>query len=158
VVVLDVPSNFDELYFRVLAAADQVVMIGQQTLPSVHDLKVLCNTLREQHHIRMPHLVINRYLADRPGVSADQIESILGSGRIFTIAKDIAGMAAAVEKGQPLQQAAPRSPAAKDLHALACALFPDENDESDRQEGGFLNWIRRWICPRRSHPDRRSSS
>jgi Flp pilus assembly CpaE family ATPase len=151
------PYIFDDLYIRLLAAADQVVMAGAQTLPSLHDLKVMCDALRQQHHIRMPHVVINRYHADRADFAAADIAGILGPGRLFTVAEDVAGMAAALEKGQPLRQAAPHSPAVKDLHALAQALFPQEHEDEQTGQGGLLNWLSRFFPTSRSRPDRRSS-
>src|SRR5580700_3322213 len=45
VVVLDVPCTYDAIYFDTLAAADQVVLVGEQKVPSIRSLQMVHGTL-----------------------------------------------------------------------------------------------------------------
>ena len=45
VTVLDMPGTFDELEFEVLKACDQVIVVANQTIPSIKSLRLFCESL-----------------------------------------------------------------------------------------------------------------
>src|SRR5262245_9437263 len=57
VVVVDVPSTFDGLYFDTLNASDQIVLVGQQKVPAIRGLQMVSASLVD----KSPYLVLNRY-------------------------------------------------------------------------------------------------
>ena len=45
VALFDVPCTYDDMYFETLAIADQVVLVGEQKIPSIRTLKLVCEAL-----------------------------------------------------------------------------------------------------------------
>ena len=45
VTLVDMPGTFDELEFEVLKACDEVIVVANQTIPSIRSLKLFCETL-----------------------------------------------------------------------------------------------------------------
>ncbi|HEX4145109.1 MAG TPA: cellulose synthase operon protein YhjQ/BcsQ [Pirellulales bacterium] len=118
--VLDVPSTYDDLYFRSLAAADRIVVVADQSVAAVRGVQMLCDTLGK----RRPIVVINRYNPKTSGLSVDRLQKFLPGCQICTVANDPA-VVAAMNGGQPLARYAPRSPVLSDIDALVKQLEPD---------------------------------
>src|SRR6185312_11912944 len=97
-VILDVPSTFDDLQFQTLAVADQVVLVGAQTVASVRTLKLLRDTLEREEGIAGMRLVINRYEPSLPGFSAERLADLLGTP-VLTVANDYPAVMSAVNAG-----------------------------------------------------------
>jgi pilus assembly protein CpaE len=134
-VVLDVPCSFDDLQFETLALADQVVLVGVQSIASVRTLKMVRDTLEREEGIRGQRLVINRYEHGLPGFSAAHLASLLQVPQVHTVANDYPSVMAAVNHGKPLRLAAPHSRVLADVRALADALA---GSASGAQEGDRL--------------------
>jgi pilus assembly protein CpaE len=139
-VVLDVPCSFDDLQFETLALADQVVLVGVQSIASVRTLKMVRDTLEREEGIRGQRLVINRYEQGLLGFSAAHLASLLQVPQVHTIANDYPSVMAAVNHGKPLRLAAPYSRVLADIRALADALAgsatgPAEGDRLARALG-----------------------
>jgi pilus assembly protein CpaE len=122
-VVLDVPCAFDDLQFETLALADQVVLVGVQTVSSMRTLKMVRDTLEREEGIRSQTLVINRYEPSLQGFTADELAKFLQTPQVLTVANDYASVMAAVHHGKPLRLAVPHSRALADIHTLAEALL-----------------------------------
>ena len=123
VVVLDMPYTYDDTYFRTLAAADAVVLVADQTVPTVHALKTLHDALRQGEGTGSVYPVINRYDARRVEFETERLKELLGVPALYTVADDPARCAAAVNSGRLLRQAAPRSHALADIGDLTDALL-----------------------------------
>jgi pilus assembly protein CpaE len=121
--VFDVPCGYDDLYFETLAAADQIVLVGEQKIPSVRTLKLVCEALERVDGIRKLHIVINRYDARMPGFGAERLKGLLGKQEILTIGNDYASVMASINHGRPLRQESPRSPALADVERLVRTLM-----------------------------------
>jgi pilus assembly protein CpaE len=121
-VVLDVPCAFDDLQFETLALADQVVLVGVQSVSSVRTLKMVRDTLEREEGVRGQRLVINRYEPGLAGFSAGRLAGLLQAPQVFTVANDYPSVMAAVNHGKPLRLAAPHSRVLADIRALAVAL------------------------------------
>jgi pilus assembly protein CpaE len=125
-VVLDVPSTYDNLYFNILTAADQVVLVAEQRVPSIRAVKLICDRLACEKPLEAPHLVINRYNPRLKGFTLDELAKLLSVSRLSGIASDEAAVAAAVNNGRPLRQEAPQSRALADIDALGEILAVGE--------------------------------
>jgi pilus assembly protein CpaE len=125
-VVLDVPSTYDNLYFNILTAADQVVLVAEQRVPSIRAVKLICDRLACETTFATPHLVINRYNPRLKGFTLDELAKLLSVSRLSGIASDEAAVTAAVNNGRPLRQEAPQSRALADIDALGEILAVGE--------------------------------
>ena len=121
-VVLDVPCAFDDLQFETLALADQVVLVGVQSVSSIRTLKMVRDTLEREEGIRGQRLVINRYEPGLPGFSAERLAELLQVPQVLTITNDYPSVMAAVNHGKPLRLVAPQSRVLADIRSLASAL------------------------------------
>jgi pilus assembly protein CpaE len=118
-VVLDVPCTYDDHCFKTLAAADQIILVAEQRVPSIRAAKLICDRLACQPTSAAPHLVINRYNPKLKGFTIDDLEKLLPVSRVSSIANDEVGFTAAVNQGRPLRQEAPQSSALADIDALS---------------------------------------
>jgi pilus assembly protein CpaE len=135
VVVLDVPCTYDDIYFDILAGAGQVVLVGEQKLPSIRALKMVHDRLGRASGT--DYLVINRFDAKNPGFAVDRLLNPLGVSRLYTIARDDPAMSAAVDGGCVLRRVAPRSPALTDIVTLAKTLLNLESPAPIKPLGLF---------------------
>jgi Flp pilus assembly CpaE family ATPase/CheY-like chemotaxis protein len=141
-VVLDVPCAFDDLQFETLALADQVVLVGVQSVSSIRTLKMVRDTLEREEGIRGQRLVINRYEPALPGFSAARLSELLQVPQVLTVANDYASVMAAVNHGKPLRLVTPHSRALADIRSIADTLVeggpslaPAEGDRLARALG-----------------------
>lgn len=136
VVVLDVPCAFDDLQFETLALADQVVLVGVQSISSVRTLKMVRDTLEREEGLRGQRLVINRYEGGMSGFAAVRLAELLQVPQVHTIANDYPSVMSALNHGKPLQLAAPHSRVLADIRALAATLAgtaaSPASDQGDR--------------------------
>jgi pilus assembly protein CpaE len=117
--VFDVPCTYDDNYFETVAAADQIILVGEQKIPSIRTLKLACEALERVDGLKKLHIVINRYDARMPGFGADRLRNLLGRGELLTVANDYGSVMASINHGRPLRQESPRSPALVDVEKLA---------------------------------------
>jgi len=121
VVVLDVPCTYDDIYFDVLASAAQVVLVGEQNLPSIRALRMVSERLGRD--AATVHMVINRFDRENQGFGVERLLKPLGVSSLHTVARDHLAVSAAGDNGVVLRQAAPRSRALTDISALAKTLM-----------------------------------
>ena len=142
VVVVDLPSSFDDLYFDVLAAADHFVMVGEQRVSSVRALRLYHETVARDPLFQRPtlakHFVLNRYDPKRKGFEAEAVRELLGLPHLLTVADDAAGLAEAADKGHTLRQHSPQSRALAGVAALADRLLAGEG-AAPRPRAGALS-------------------
>jgi pilus assembly protein CpaE len=123
VAVFDVPCTYDDLYFETLAVADQVVLVGEQKIPSIRTLKLVCEALFRIDGVRKLHIVINRYDPRMPGFGADRLKELLEVTELMTVCNDFAAVMASINHGRPLRQEAPRSAALADINRIVNTLL-----------------------------------
>jgi pilus assembly protein CpaE len=123
VALFDVPCTYDDMYFETLAIADQVVLVGEQKIPSIRTLKLVCEALSRIDGARKLHIIINRYDPRMPGFAADRLKSLLEVEEILTVCNDYAAVMASINHGRPLRQEAPRSPALADINRVVQTLI-----------------------------------
>jgi pilus assembly protein CpaE len=123
VVVLDLPSTFDEVEFEVLRAADHVVLVGLQNVPSIRSLKQIRETLSPEVVALSLWIVINRYDPSLSGFKVEEIKQLLDVPRVLTIANDYHSVTRSINRGQTLRQVAPGSAVLADIDSLIFALL-----------------------------------
>jgi len=123
VAIFDVPCTYDDLYFETLAVADQVVLVGEQKIPSIRTLKLVCEALERIDGLRKLHIIINRYDPKMPGFGVDRLKTLLGVPELQTISNDYAAVMASINHGRPLRLEAPRSQALADISRVVQKLL-----------------------------------
>lgn len=118
VVVLDVPCTYDHLYFETLAAADKVLLIAEQRVPSIRSLQIISTNLAHKR----PHLLINRYDPNMKGFGAARLKELLHAPELLTIGNDYEAVSTAINHGRPLRLEAPKSKVLGDIGLLADRL------------------------------------
>lgn len=122
VALFDVPCTYDDMYYETLAIADQVVLVGEQKVPSIRTLKLVCESLSRLDGTRKLHIIINRYDPRMPGFGADRLKALLEVQDILTVCNDYASVMASINHGRPLRQESPRSAALTDIGRIVQAL------------------------------------
>ncbi|MBN1588796.1 MAG: hypothetical protein JW888_04710 [Pirellulales bacterium] len=146
-VFLDVPCLYDDLHFRALAAANEVILVVEQTVSSIRAASMICSTLGEQR----PSLIVNRYNPKMEGFSAKRLRELLKPQSLWTVAKDDA-VVTATNNGTPLRLEAPKSPALADLDRVVADLVPEGRGNGSRKtESTFLGRLTRALTL--SHKD-----
>jgi pilus assembly protein CpaE len=133
VIVLDVPCTYDELYFHTLSFASQVVLIGEQKVPSMRALSLIRDTLDRVTNGLSQCLVMNRYDPKLLGFTSRDLERVLNVSPVRTIVNDPA-VTTAVNNGRLLRLEAPRSQALSDITDLArCLVGGDGPAQPEKQ-------------------------
>lgn len=139
VVILDVPCTYDATYFETLQAADQVLLVGEQKVPSVRSLQMVNGALGDKPH----HLLLNRYDPNLPGFGVDRLRQMLRVGELLVIASDYMAVSAAVNQGLPLRLKEPRSRVLNDFTALAEKLVPAAGGHADKKSSSMFGNLAR---------------
>jgi pilus assembly protein CpaE len=139
--VLDVPSRFDELHLAMLSTADHVLLVGQQNITSARPMKLVRSLLERERLAAREHVIINRYDPARSTFSLERLRRVLDVPEIVTVANDPVGVACALNEGQPLHRAAPRSPILTDVARIARRLLDLPENHSPRR--GLNKLLRR---------------
>jgi pilus assembly protein CpaE len=126
VALFDVPCTYDDMYFETLAIADQVVLVGEQKIPSIRTLKLVCEALTRIDGARRLYIIINRYDPRMPGFGVDRLKTLLEVPDILTVCNDYASVMASINHGRPLRQEAPRSPALADIQSIVQTLLGNQ--------------------------------
>ena len=120
-VVIDTASQFNDMLISLLEQSDDVILVTSLDLPSIKNSKLGLQTLRLLGvEIDKVKLVLNRVNSAVP-LNAERVEHVLEIPAHALIPSDIA-VVQAVNKGQAVVVAAPKSAAAKSLVRLARLL------------------------------------
>jgi pilus assembly protein CpaE len=139
--VLDVPSTYDDLFFRSLMTADQIVLVADQTVAAIRGVQMLCDSLGQRH----PIVVINRY-DPSSGLSVDKIRGFLPGCNICTLANDLA-VVASMSCGKSLRQYSRRSSTLADFDALLRKLEPEAQELGrDKKNRSILRRLGHALC------------
>jgi pilus assembly protein CpaE len=119
-IVVDVPRYIDGVSSLVLADADEILMVMQQSVAHVRDCKRLINILRNELEIPPNRLrvVLNRFDARSP-MTVEDIAETLRLERILAIPNDWTNASAAANLGKPISVYAPQSPVSRALEDFA---------------------------------------
>jgi pilus assembly protein CpaE len=123
VLIVDMPCTFDANYFQALRLADRVVLVAEQTVPSIQALQVLRGALEQQLGGLRQFIVLNRYDPRHDHLTVSHLENLLGLKRQVHVVHHDPAFPEAVNNGRPLRQEAPRSRALKEIQQLTRAVL-----------------------------------
>lgn len=123
-VVLDVPSTYDDLFFRTLMTSDHIVLVTDQTVTGIRGVQMVCSALG-QHR---PIILINRYNSGS-GLNLDRIKEFLPGQEVCILSNDPA-VVAAMNNGKPLRLQKPRSPVLTDINSILDKLDVGERAQT----------------------------
>ncbi|CAN5196352.1 hypothetical protein BH11PLA2_BH11PLA2_40990 [soil metagenome] len=109
VIILDVPCTYTDFQFEILSIANQVVLVGEQSISSIRTLKLVLDALPHGTNAAKVHVVINRYDPELEGLTVGNLEKTLGIKGIQTIPDDRPNVLSAVNSGKLLRQMMPKS-------------------------------------------------
>jgi pilus assembly protein CpaE len=146
IVLLDLPGVYDDGYFDTLLHADRILLVGEQSVPSIHDLKLVKETLDQRKCTAPTWFVIDKYDPTKAGFGYERIQQILGTSSVFAIAADRRAFRDALNKGLCLRQQAPRCRALADIDALAESFLDRGHPVSpSAQHYGPMAWLARLV-------------
>lgn len=128
VVILDMPYTYDDTYFRTLTAADHVVLVATQNVPSLQALKTLRHALEQVEGISNLSVVVNRYDPSHKGFSLKQVGELVKVEQVFAVADDGPHFLDALNAGRTLRQESRSSPALSGIDELANVLLGARRD------------------------------
>jgi pilus assembly protein CpaE len=132
-VVVDVPRNIESCAAAVLERADTVVLVLQQSIPSLHDATRMYEFLARSLAVPPNRIVgvVNRY-HKAAAVELADIEHALGISQLICVPNDFRAVAESINVGVPMRQHAKRSPVTRALISIAKRLDGRETAVSKR--------------------------
>ncbi len=125
-VVADVPCAYDDLHFDTLWAADQVVLVADQTVPAVRTARMILDAVAQSGPGKRVHVVLNRYNPTVRGLTAGSVSEALGGFAVIPVPGSPGGMAVGGLKGLTRAVAVgagPERAAARTLFARLVGVF-----------------------------------
>jgi pilus assembly protein CpaE len=135
VILLDIPCTYDDFYFELLAGSSQIVLVGEQKVPSIRALKLVREMVGRDQSPELEHLVINRFDKNAMSLSVPLLIRILGVKRLHTIVHDESSFSSASVRGCTLRLSSPRSQALAEIDALATRLLDGDASIDGRSRG-----------------------
>ncbi len=118
VLIVDGRYVYDDLDFYIAAHSQQLILVANQSVASLHQLKATMELLAQHGGLAQHYVVINKFEAASQGFPLSKIKKIFNLPRMFTVAYDHNAIQSAENAGQTLRMAAPHSPALADIEAL----------------------------------------
>ncbi|MBF0248561.1 MAG: AAA family ATPase [Alphaproteobacteria bacterium] len=143
-VILDVPHAWTTWTQDLLVAADETILVGQPDLYTLRDGKNLVEFLAPNRGLEHPtRLVLNRVGELKKGELGEKdFKDVLGQAPALTIPFDGEALAAAMNNGEVLRSAAPKSPVTESVETLAKMVSGKEaitKLKKQKPAGGLLS-------------------
>ena len=121
--MIDVPNRIDPLSALALERADAIVLVLQQTVPSLHSAVRMRDVLTRGLNVPINHIeiLVNRYRKNAAVELADIRQSLQGKEPIC-IPNDFAAVTESIDMGVPIYEHARRSATTKELLRLEQVL------------------------------------
>lgn len=120
--VLDVSCTLTPSYFDILSQADQVVIVAEQTLPSMRNLRLLKDSLGPMDVAADVDVVVNKFDPRINGFSLAGLKDIVGTQNLWTVEGAPSVVTGAINIGRPLRVHAERSNIVQDISKVARSL------------------------------------
>lgn len=127
--IIDLPCTYDDAFFQLLAASDEIILVGEQKIPAIRVITMLTEHIRRMEGQRGVFVVLNRYDPDLAGFQAGKLARLIEADGLLTIANDYKAVNTALEAGKLLRVAAPKSPALRGIARLADLLQTYRNPD-----------------------------
>jgi len=139
-VIADLPRQIDPFGALVLERADQIVLVMQQSVPSLHDATRMKDILTRDLAVPINHIrvVVNRYTKNASVELAD-IKGAMNENEITCVPNDFRTVTESVNMGVPLHEFAQRAQITKSLISLAGEL----GGRSETHKKGLMARLRR---------------
>ena len=121
-VIVDLPRAASAVQRAVLASASRAVLVCERSLAGLRDTIRLQTLAREQAPQATLYLVEAGAAGERAVVGKSEFEKGVGKALAATISYDAKAVGAALNAGQPLPVATPRSPVVRELRQLVATL------------------------------------
>jgi pilus assembly protein CpaE len=123
-VLVDLPPDWTVWSLSILAEADQILLVSELSIASLHQAKRQLDFLRQQDLAHIPVSVVMNKVSKGLFRSVDLHDAarILGRDVAFTIADDFQAVRSALDQGEPITVLNPRSRTSRDLGELSTAL------------------------------------
>jgi len=129
-VIVDVPRHRKAWSDAIFSVADQVMVISELTIPSLHCAAYLASDIESKRDTGPDvRIVLNRMIAkrrSRHAIPLDRAEKAIGRNINATISSDWDSARAAVNLGVPIFEAANKSALVKDIQSLTDIFAPQE--------------------------------
>ena len=133
-VVVDMPRTVTSTQRVVLGAAARVAVVCERSLAGLRDTIRLQSLLRE-HAPQTSVLIVEAGASgERATVSKGEFEKAIGKSLDAVLPYDTKSVGAATNSGQPLPQAAPRSPVAREVDKLVAAITASPAQKSKKRK------------------------
>ncbi|MBM4319156.1 MAG: hypothetical protein FJ125_04160, partial [Deltaproteobacteria bacterium] len=143
-VVVDGLRSFDDNSMAILDAADQILLVVNQDVPSVRSAGRSMEIFRRIGYEQMKMtVVINRYYK-KALVSPEYIAMSLNTDRVMTIRHDFDLVVKSLNEGAPLHLLAPASRITGDIDALADTLREKSGPGAKARSKGLLSSLAFW--------------
>jgi pilus assembly protein CpaE len=143
VVVLDMPYDFGQTYLGAFAASDQILLVGEQTVPSVHDLRIVRDSLEKGTVDAKRHYVISRFDFSDDQFSTERLKEIFQTDQVWPVSNDRLAFRSAMNEGKTLRGMFSHSAAVRDVQQLAAALFGLNKPTAESPR--FMQRISQWF-------------
>ncbi|MFV0421271.1 AAA family ATPase [Oleidesulfovibrio sp.] len=141
ITVIDGGPYADELALVSMQEADEVLLVSEMSLPALAGARKLLDgiTRTSPQLSERVRLVLNRHTA-KSGLSVEEAEALLERKTFSLIDDDYEAALSALNQGQALCDAHPRSPAARALSGLADRILPvaTTSGTGGQRSGGLL--------------------
>lgn len=129
-VILDTSPGFDDHVLHAFDHTDECILMATLDVPTVKNVKMAIDTLNALGLVPTSrHLVLNR-ADDEVGLSAKNVESILGM-RVDTALPTAVAVANATNHGRPIVLSKPEHPVSKAILGLAAQFTSDSPGVSE---------------------------
>ena len=125
-VIVDLPRHRTAWHDAVLSAADEVLVISELTVPSLHAAADLCRDIDQLREGQTARMVLNRMFAKRSHRNSfpiEKAEQAIHREIDFSIRSDWDSARMAVNLGVPIAQVKSRSPLVQDVDDLLDGLW-----------------------------------
>jgi pilus assembly protein CpaE len=144
--VVDVPRHVDEVSTPILRASDHIIVVLQQSLPSIRDAVRLKTTLVRELGIDQKRLqfMVNRHLKTG-AIELDDIRDALGEEKLLLVPNHFKSVAQAIDLGVPLAEYAPSSPVVRALSRVQSVLFGEPDGFRQAMPGNqAIKRLKQW--------------
>lgn len=137
-VIVDLPRDLSEWEQMALKMADPVILVMQNNLATIRDVKLLLDKLPSMGvPLDRVEVVINRAESKVEHITDSQLEKMLEGMSVHHVRNDYDTAATAQDEGAPVAVVGKRSAITKDIAALAKFLFSVHKGEAGKKTGVF---------------------
>ncbi|MBL8823217.1 MAG: hypothetical protein JNJ77_11560 [Planctomycetia bacterium] len=141
--VIDVMANFDDTHFQTLWSSDQILLVLEQTIPSIRAANMMKDALLRARPPKKVQVVVNKYDPAITNYTEEAIKELLQVQRIHTIPDDRKHVLLAAAEGKPLRKLDGNLPIVKAMRQLTGHLLGFA--ETHERSHGLLNRLTRFL-------------